>query len=100
MGRPQAPTLLGIRDYDSNIFYLFVFCQDKKKIIFSSFAKIRMTNISAFPRIEMTLMGMIEILVCFQYFKYSEQDNEDPRVLYSDHYVANLSRFSSREQTF
>ena len=61
--------------------------------IFLSFAKMRMTNISAFPRIEMTLMGMIEILVCYQYFKYCEQDNEDPCVLYSDHYVANLCRF-------
>ena len=36
-------------------------------------------------------MGMIEF--CFQYFKFSEQDNGDTCVLFWDHYVENLCLF-------
>ena len=82
----QAPTLLEIRDYDSN--YLFVF------LSFCLFAKIRMMNISAFPRIEIILKGVMEIFVSVSNISnILSKIVQNPCVLYSDHYVANLCLF-------
>ena len=61
---------------------------------FCLFAKIRMMNISAFPRIEIILKGVMEIFVSVSNISnILSKIVQNPCVLYSDHYVANLCPF-------
>ena len=64
----QAPTLLGIRDYDSNYTFVFLsFCQDKNDEHFC-ISQDRDNSDG----------GDGNLCLCFQYFKYSEQDSAEP----------------------